>query len=187
MDMTVGKTALLTASLGAVFAVGIMTGPAIRDQWSKMNTPNTTNAPEATAAAPVVEPSVPAPAKAEQPAARARSSSPRAHEAVAKKDDVGTVRMVAVTMWEPELRDRVKAVFNPGTRLEIAAEGFGDPEEFVTVAHAARNTKVPFVVLKDRVLNQGQSLAEAIHEFKPDLDAKAEVNRARAAAQSDLS
>ena len=56
----------------------------------------------------------------------------------------------------------------------------------MTVAHAARNTQVPFMVLKDRLLNQGQSLAEAIHEFKPELDAKAEVTRARAAARSDL-
>ena len=56
----------------------------------------------------------------------------------------------------------------------------------MTTAYAARNTKVPFVVLKDRVLNQGQSLAEAIREFKPDLDAKAEVQRARTAARSDL-
>jgi hypothetical protein len=45
---------------------------------------------------------------------------------------------------------------------------------------------VPFVLLKHRVLNEGQTLAEAIHEAKPDLDAKAEVARARAAAEADL-
>ena len=56
----------------------------------------------------------------------------------------------------------------------------------MTVAHAARNTKVPFMVLKHRVLNEGQSLADAIHEFKPALDAKAEVQRARVAARTDL-
>ena len=42
------------------------------------------------------------------------------------------------------------------------------------------------MLLKDRVLNQGQSLAEAIREFKPELDARAEVQRARTAARSDL-
>jgi hypothetical protein len=89
-------------------------------------------------------------------------------------------------VWQSELRDRVKAVLNPGARLELAAEDFTSAEQFVTVAHAARNTQVPFMVLKDRVLNQNQSLAEAIHEFKPDLDAKAEVKRARVEAQSDL-
>ena len=84
------------------------------------------------------------------------------------------------------VRDRVKAVLNPGSNLEIAAADFDSSEQFVTTAHAARNTKVPFVLLKDRVLNQGQSLAEAIREFKPELDARAEVQRARTAARSDL-
>jgi hypothetical protein len=178
--MTVGKTALLTAGVVAVFALGTITGPTIRDHWSKVG-PS-----EATVATPAAEPSAPAPAKAERPAPRAKSSSPRSDDMVAKKDAPGTVRIVAVSMWEPELRDRVKAVLNPGSRLELAAEGFGDPELFVTVAHAARNTEVPFVLLKDRVLNRGDSLAEAIHEFKPELDAKSEVSRARAAARSDL-
>jgi hypothetical protein len=80
----------------------------------------------------------------------------------------------------------VKAVLAPGTRPEIAAADFDSPEQFMTVAHAARNTKVPFVVLKDRVVNRGQPLAEAIRESKPELDATAEVKRARAEAQSDL-
>jgi hypothetical protein len=89
-------------------------------------------------------------------------------------------------MWEPEVRDRVQKVLNRGAKMELAAENFQDAEEFVTVAHAARNTGVPFVVLKDRVLNQGQTLADAIHQSKPDVDAKAEVARAREAAQADL-
>ena len=42
------------------------------------------------------------------------------------------------------------------------------------------------MVLKHRVVNEGRTLAEAIHESKPELDAKAEVARARAAAQADL-
>jgi hypothetical protein len=91
-----------------------------------------------------------------------------------------------VAVWEPELRDRVKDVLSPGANLELAAADFTDTEQFVTVAHAARNTKVPFMVLKDRVLNHGQSLSETIRELKPELDAKAEVRRARNAARADL-
>jgi hypothetical protein len=98
----------------------------------------------------------------------------------------GSVSSVKVAVWKPELRDRVKAVLNPGTRIELAAEDFETPEQFVTVAHAARNTAVPFMVLKHRVLNEKRTLAEAIHESKPELDAKAEVARARAAAEADL-
>ena len=178
--MTIGKAGLLTAGLVAVFAIGVMTGPTIRESWSTMN------APEATVAKPAVKPSSSAPVKAERLAPRARSSSSRAPEAVATKTASNTIRTIPVAVWEPELRDRVKAVLNPGARLEIAAADFDNAEQFMTVAHAARNTEVPFMLLKDRVLHQGQSLADAIHEFKPDLDAKAEVTRARAAARSDL-
>jgi predicted kinase len=70
--------------------------------------------------------------------------------------------------------------------MEIAGEGFKNAEDFATVAHAARNTHVPFVVLKHRVVTEGRTLAQAIHEFKPEMDAKAEVIRARRAAKSDL-
>jgi hypothetical protein len=98
----------------------------------------------------------------------------------------GSVSSIHVSVWDEDVRDRVQKVLNPGTRMELAAEDFKTPVEFVTVAHAARNTSVPFVLLKHRVVNEGQTLAEAIHEAKPDLDAKAEVARARAAAEADL-
>jgi hypothetical protein len=182
--MTFGKAGLLTTGFVAAFALGVMTGPTIRDNRYGMN------APEAADAVQPAEKSAPAPVKVDRPAPRARaSSSSRAHRAddvVAAKKPSNTMQTIAVNLWEPELRDRVKAVLNPGARLEIAAADFDSSEQFVTVAHAARNTKVPFVVLKDRLLNQGQSLAEAIREFKPELDANAEVTRARAAARSDL-
>ena len=178
--MTVGKSGLLTAGVVGAFALGVMTGPTIRDNWSR------TNAPEAAVAAPSIEESAPAPVKAERPVARTKPSSARTHEAVSTKKPSNAIQRIEVSMWEPELRDRVKAVLNPGSRLEIAAADFDNSEQFVTMAHAARNTQVPFVVLKDRVLNRGESLAEAIREFKPELDAKAEVARARAEARSDL-
>jgi hypothetical protein len=178
--MTIGKAGLLTAGFVVVFALGVMTGPTIRGNWSRAN------APEAAVAAPTVEKSAPVSVEAERPAPRARSSSSRASEPVTTKKPANAVRTIAVSLWEPERCDRVKGVLNPGSRLEIAAADFDSSEQFVTVAHAARNTKVPFMVLKDRVLNRGESLAEAIREFKPELDAKAEVTRARAAARSDL-
>lgn len=178
--MTVAKAGLLSAGFVAVFAAGVMTGPTILDNWS------TNTAPDTTVAAPAAEPATPAPVKTARPASRARASSARVEERPAMRTGSNTVNSVPVALWEPRLRDRVKDVLNPGTRLEMAAEDFASAEEFVTVAHAARNTQVPFVVLKDRVLTQGRSLADAIHEFKPELDAKAEVTRARAEAMSDL-
>ena len=180
--MTVGKAGLITAGLVGVVALGVATGPTIRDSWSKMHASDTT------AVSAPAESTAPAAAKA-SPARHARSSSPRTHDVAAVKKEKApsnTIETVAVSVWEPEFRDRAKAVLNPGSKLELAAADFESPVQFMTVAHAARNTQVPFMVLKDRVLNQGQSLAQAIHEFKPDLDAKAEVTRARAAAREDV-
>lgn len=42
------------------------------------------------------------------------------------------------------------------------------------------------MVLKQRVLTEGRTLADAIHEAKPEIDAKAEVKRAQTAAKSDM-
>lgn len=172
--MTVGKAGLITAALVGVVALGVATGPTIQRHWSSTHAPDTRAA----------EPSTP-PAAA-PPAARVHSTARRTHDVPAVKKESNKIETIAVSMWEPEFRDRVKAVLNPGAKPELAAANFASPEQFMTVAHAARNTQVPFMVLKDRVVNQGQSLAQAIHEFKPDLDARAEVTRARAAAREDL-
>ena len=175
--MTVGKASLLTAGVVATFAIGVAAGPTIWDSWSKIETP------KATATAPAAEPAAPAAGKTE---ARAKASSPGARVAGASGKASNVIRMVPVSLWDQDLRDRVKTVLKPGAHLEIASADFGDSEEFITVAHAARNTDVPFMVLKDRVINQGQSLTEAIRDLKPELNAKAEATRARAEARSDL-
>lgn len=177
--MTVGKAGLIVAGLVGVVALGITAGPTIQENWSRPEAPVTQ----------AVEPSTTPPPATARPASRARPASPRKSDVVAAtavKKESNTIETVAVSVWEPQLRNRVKAVLNRGAKLEIAAADFASAEQFMTVAHASRNTQVPFMVLKDRVLNQGQSLAQAIHEFKPDLDAKAEVTRAQAAAQEDL-
>ena len=54
--------------------------------------------------------------------------------------------------------------------MEIASEGFRDAEQFAAVAHAARNTNVPFMALKHRILQERKSLAAAIEELKPEID-----------------
>ena len=80
----------------------------------------------------------------------------------------------------------MKPVLARGTKLPIAVAGFTDAEQFATIAHAARNTSVPFILLKHRVLTEGLSLEAAIRASQPDMDAAAEVQRARADARSDI-
>ena len=89
-------------------------------------------------------------------------------------------------LTEPALHERLKPVLNRGANMAVAAEGFRSAEEFAAVAHAARNTDVPFMVLKHRVLNEGKSLAQAIRESKPAIDAANEASQARAQARSDI-
>jgi hypothetical protein len=173
--MTAGKASALAAGFVGALALGVAIGTTMDDKWSSASKPET--AVTESAPAPVAEPArAPKPAAAKLAAKRVRPAPKPA----------GSVTTVAVDMWEPELRDRAKAVLNPGTKIELAAADFQTAEEFMTVAHAARNTKVPFVVLKHQVLNEQRSLADAIHDLKPELDAKAEVERAREAARADV-
>jgi hypothetical protein len=81
----------------------------------------------------------------------------------------------------------LKPLLNKGANMNLASEGFGDAEQFAAVAHAARNTEIPFMVLKHRVVNEDASLAAAIHEIRPDLNGAVEARRAHTQAKSDIS
>ncbi len=87
----------------------------------------------------------------------------------------------------PEVQKLLKPLLNKGTNMEVAAEGFHNAEQFATVAHAAKNTGVPFMVLKHRVLNQGKPLSTAIRESKPDINVAAEASLALGQARRDIS
>ena len=126
----------------------------------------------------------PQPAKPKRVTRAARASVPAVVEAPAPESSPKLVMTIPVSA--PELHARLKPVLARGTKLPLAVEGFTSAEQFATVAHAARNTQVPFILLKHRVLAEGQSLEAAIRASKPDLDAKSEVARARSAARSDI-
>ena len=179
--MTVGKAAALTAGFLGAFAVGIAVGPSVRDSLSVGHTRAAAPSAEATAtnAAPP-PPAATAPARAP----RARATAPATK--TAPPSSTANTASSSVPVSEPRLHARLKPVLNRGARMDVAAEGFRSAEQFATVAHAARNTSVPFMVLKHRVLNDGRTLADAIHESKPEIDAKAEAARAEESAKSDL-
>lgn len=112
--------------------------------------------------------------------------APAAHDAAPVKV-LRPVRLeLAVPATDEGVQDRVKDLLNRGADVRVAAKGFASGRELLTVAYAARNTDIPFVLLKHRVLAQKKPLAVAIRELKPDVDEVAEVNRARAEAKADL-
>lgn len=126
---------------------------------------------------------------------RLASPSPIATAALAAPPDatVKTAAAIAAPRLERVLpatakgvQQQVKGLLNHGADVRLAAAGFPNARELMTVAHAARNTDIPFILLKHRVLTEGMSLARAIRESKPELNEVSEVNRARADAKTDL-
>jgi hypothetical protein len=163
--MTIGKMTALGFALVGAYTLGVWTGPHIIKG--------------ADPAAAAVHDTVTVP-----DAEHARDTILDAKQARAAR--AAAARTASVNVDAPALQERLKPVLNRGANMALAAEGFRSAEEFATVAHAARNTAVPFVLLKHRVLNEGKSVAEAIRESKPAVDAAVEANLARAQARSDL-
>ena len=179
--MTVGKAAALTAAFVGAFALGIAVGPSVRDMSDRDMRSATTAAETAATTAPA-----PAATQAAKPRPRSTAAATKAPADSSARNAAAPASSAKLAASEPRLHERLKPVLNRGARMDVAAEGFRSGEEFATVAHAARNTKVPFLVLKHQVLDEGRTLADAIHEAKPDVDAKAEAARAQAAAKSDI-
>lgn len=175
-----GKTSAATLGLVGGLALGVWIG-------SEMTSGREAATPEsAVVTTQAAEPAVtPQPDKPKRATRVARVSRPvAAVEAPAPESAPRLVMTIPVSA--PELHARMKPVLARGTKVPMAAEGFRDAEQFATLAHAARNTQVPFILLKHRVITEGQSIEEAIRASKPEIDARAEVARARAAAKSDI-
>jgi hypothetical protein len=160
--MTLGKATGLVAGFIGAMALGVWVGPHVTNH-------------DINATAPAVV--SPAANAATTPAVRASSS--RAESAIAR--EAATVPATA-----PALGDRLAPVLTRGTNMEMAAKGFANAETFATVAYASRNTEVPFVLLKHRVLNEHRTLADAIAMSNPDVDATHAVTVARAQARADV-
>lgn len=180
--MKTGTTSAVTLGLVGGLALGAWIG----SEMTSMNREVVLAEPTRVATPVVDEPAPPAP--------RARPTrltrAPRAASNAAVVDSPGPRSepklVMTIPVSAPELHRVMKPVLARGTKLPLAVEGFISAEQFATIAHAARNTQVPFVLLRHRVLTEGQSLEEAIRASKPDLDARMEVTRARSAARSDL-
>ena len=169
--MKVAKTLALALLLAV--GLGVWVAPYLTERRHVSNEPQ----PATPAAAPVAEANHATPTPLPRPTVRRASR---------KSTTPSEVAPVTVSASAPELQRRLKPLLNKGANMEIASQEFKDGEQFATVAHAARNTEIPFMVLKHRVLDEGKSLTKAIQEFKPELDARAEAARARVEAKSDV-
>jgi hypothetical protein len=166
------KTTLVTAVIGAV-ALAVWIGAVQRNRA-------TTTEPAITAAAPS-KPDV------TQPATRVpKRAKPGAADTTPPWPDPSTVVVASYLVTQPKLVDRVKPLLQPGTKIDMAAQGFRTAEQFAAVAHAAHDLDIPFVVLKHHILGEGLTLSKAIALTRPDVDANDQASRAVAAARADV-
>lgn len=153
------RTSMVIIGMVGAFALGMAVGPQFNAHRAETAAPAVIEAPEAPAVTPaVVRTTFPTSARLER--------VPPASSAAVQK--------------------QVKRLLNEGADVKMAASGFQNARELMTVAYAARNTEIPFVLLKHRVLKERMPLASAIQASRPELDETAEVNRARAEARADL-
>jgi hypothetical protein len=179
--MSFAKGIALVLGFVAAVALGVWIGPHIThrgaaDATASSQTSVNTGVNDLPAATVKRVPSTP----------RAATKQRKAAEAIAVRKSIGTTPR-AVSVIAPTLHDRLKPLLNKGANMDRASEDFGDAEQFAAVAHAARNTDIPFMVLKHRIVYERTSLEAAIQELKPDLNAAVEARRAHMQAKSDIS
>jgi len=159
--MSFTKASLVSLGLVCAFALGLSLGPKFSENGVVTIEPVVSAAPASAVDVPLPDP------------------APVVVRATPRLERVPTASA-------PPVQQHVKQLLNRGADVRKAAEGFPNALQLMTVAHAARNTEIPFVVLKHRVLSEGKPLSAAIAEFKPELNEVEEANRARAEARADL-
>jgi hypothetical protein len=160
--MTILKTSALSLGLVGAYALGVWTAPHFA---TSAQTESAAQVAQVNAS----EPGVAAP----RPPKRAM----RTNAALA----------MTLAVSDAPVLSHARSILNNGTDVGMASDGFRDATEFISVAHASRNTEIPFMLLKHRVLAEGLTLSEAIRASRPDLDAVREMDRARTKARADLS
>jgi hypothetical protein len=170
--MTYGRASALALSLLGAVALGVWIGPHVtkRDATTETNItqPQETQVKQLPPAATDVS----------------RTAKPRA--TARREIKPSATSAPGVISFSPEVQKRMQPLLNKGADMTLASDGFRSAEQFATVAHAARNTEIPFMVLKHRVLTEKQTLAAAIRTAKPELDASSEASRAREQAKADF-
>ncbi len=84
------------------------------------------------------------------------------------------------------LSSRLQSLLPAGTSAQAAASGFKNLGQFVAAVHVSHNLGIPFSQLKADMVGSGMSLGKAIHELKPEVNAKKEVKLAKKQAKEDL-
>jgi hypothetical protein len=185
--MKFGKMFALVLGFVGAIALGVWVGPHMTQRGTAVTSPTASVTP-----APKVNVDLPARDVRRSPASRHATTAPITAPTnaaptteVARTSSSPTTRTVPAAA--PALHEVLKPLLNKGADMGVAAQEFVDAEQFAAVAHASRNTEVPFMVLKHRIVEEGKTLEDAIRELKPTVNARVEARRALSEAKSDIS
>jgi hypothetical protein len=90
-------------------------------------------------------------------------------------------------LHDPKLAAKLQKLLPEGLTIQQTCDGFKKLGDCVSCIHASQNIGVAIADLKAKVTGQGaESLDKAIHDLKPDLDAKAEKKKASKQAEKDI-
>ena len=172
-EMGTAKATALGAALFGSIIIGAWVGPYFADRAQAFGEGDVflTSRP---AQAPV-----PLTPKAPEPEAHAD----RAHGAAVPSAAVQTTK---IPLDDAKLVKRLKPMLTGGADMEVVSSGFRNSEDLAAAVHAAKNMKVPFMILKHEMVDEGRTLVAAIHVVKPTANASLEADLARSEARADL-
>lgn len=84
-----------------------------------------------------------------------------------------------------KLSSSLQGLLPTGTNIQEAAKGFDNLGQFVAAVHVSHNLGIPFDQVKGEMMN-GNSLGEAIHKLKPNVDARQEAIKGNQEALDDM-
>lgn len=85
----------------------------------------------------------------------------------------------------PKLAAKLAGLLPAETDLQAAASGFRNLGQFIAAVHVSRNLGISFSALKTELVDHELSLGQAIHLFRPEVDAEEEARKAQASAVTE--
>lgn len=90
-------------------------------------------------------------------------------------------------MHDPKLAGMLQKLLPDGPSISEVCDGFKKLGDCVSAIHVSQNLGIPVADLKAKVTGKGaEGLEKAIHELKPDVDAKAEKKKAWKQAEKEI-
>jgi hypothetical protein len=105
-----------------------------------------------------------------------------------RPSDMGKQSPDTILGRNTRLSSRLETMLPKGVTAQQACGGFKNLGQCVAAIHVSHNLNIPFADLKTKMTgDHSESLGKAIHDIKPDANAKAEAKKGEKQADKDLS